>query len=286
MKREFKFTKFQGCGNDFLIIDETIGKRTPDGARSKLARKLTDRHFQVGADGLMFLEPAKGFDCSMRLFEPAGNEADMCGNGIRCIAAYMMDRLGKAKVDIKTRDGLKRVSRIGEEYSVEMGAVRTERANLKEYVADKGRPSDSMLSTTLKAAGRTYRAAIVNSGEPHIVIRTTNLDGLDMVAIGDSVNADIDRFPKGISINFVQIRGPHSINVRTYERGVYNETLACGTGATASAAVALMLGWVESGKVEVFTRGGRLRIELDDEGHARMIGPARRVYEGRISVDV
>ena len=286
MKHEFGFTKFHGCGNDFLVVDEIGCKRTSDRTRSELAKKLTDRHFQVGADGLMFLEAAKGFDCSMRLFEPAGNEADMCGNGIRCIAAYVMDLLGKDEVDILTRDGPKHVSRTGEEYSVGMGVIRTRRADLREYITDAGRPADSMLSMSFKANGRIYKGSIVNSGEPHIVVRTKNLNKLDVVGIGDSVNSCRERFPKGVNVNFVKVTGPHSINVRTYERGVYNETLACGTGAAASAAVALMLGWVRSGKVGVFTRGGRLKIELDDEGRARMTGPAEKVYEGRISVDV
>jgi len=286
MKREFRFTKFQGCGNDFLILDETGGRKTSDRIRSKLARKITDRHFQVGADGLMFLEPAKGFDCSMRLFEPAGNEGEMCGNGIRCIAAYLMDKLGKEEVDILTRDGLKHVSRMGKEYVVEMGQIRTRRADLKAYVTDKGRPDDSMLSMRFRADGKTFKGAIVNSGEPHIVVRARNLDVVDIVAIGESTNANKQRFPKGVNINFVKVTGQHTIKVRTYERGVYDETLACGTGATASAAVALMLGWVRRGQVDVLTRGGRLRIELDSGNHALMTGPAQRVYSGLACVDI
>lgn len=286
MKRELRFTKYHGCGNDFLVIDETGGKRTSDLARSKLARKLTDRHFQVGADGLMFLEPARGFDCSMRLFEPAGNEADMCGNGIRCIAAYLMERLGKDEVDILTRDGLKHISRVGGEYSVEMGEIRTTRVDLRAYVTDKGKSTDSMLAMTFKAGGRDYKGSIVNSGEPHIVVRARDLDEVDVVAIGDSTNENRKRFPKGVNLNFVEVAGPHSIKVRTYERGVYGETLACGTGATASAAVALLLGWVRPGEVHVLTRGGRLRIQLDKDGKARMTGPATRAYEGRVVVEV
>ena len=281
-----KFTKYHGCGNDFLIVDETGCRPTPDRTRSRLARKLTDRHFQIGADGLMFLEPAGGLDCSMRLFEPAGNEADMCGNGIRCIAAYMMNRLGKDEVDILTRDGPKHISRVGGEYTVEMGEVRTGRRDLKSYITDKGKADDSMLSISFKAVGKAFNGSIVNSGEPHIVVRTKDLDMLDLDAVGDSVNANLRRFPRGVNVNFVQVTGPRSIKIRTYERGVYDETLACGTGATASAAVALLLGWVRQGKVNVFTRGGRLKIELDDEGHARMTGPAERVCEGRIVVDV
>lgn len=235
---------------------------------------------------MMFLEPAKGADCSMRLFEPAGNEAEMCGNGIRCIAAYMMTKLEKNEVDILTRDGTKHVGRAGCEYVVDMGEVRTRRADLKTYMTDSGRAVDTMLSMTLRAVGRTFKGSIVFSGEPHIVVRTAKLDSLDLAAIGESVNADRKRFPKGVNVNFVQVTGAHSINIRTYERGVYDETLACGTGATACASVALMLGWVRPGTVRVFTRGGRLKIQLDKNRRARMTGPAERIFEGSVVVEI
>jgi diaminopimelate epimerase len=104
--------------------------------------------------------------------------------------------------------------------------------------------------------------------------------------LGESVNADRMRFPKGVNLNFVEVEGLHSIRIRTYERGVYGETMACGTGATASAAVALMLGWVRPGKVSVKTRGGRLTIGMDRSGRATMTGPATRVYEGSVSVEL
>jgi diaminopimelate epimerase len=286
MKRRMKFVKFQGCGNDFLIFDETRGRKTPDRARSKLARLLTDRHFHIGADGLMFLETASGCDCSMRLFEPAGNEADMCGNGIRCIAAYMMQKLGTKDVDILTRDGPKHITAIGDEYRVDMGKVRTERRDIQQYITDKGGPRDSMMSVSFTACGRRFRGSIVNSGEPHIVIHAEDLDSIDVAAVGDSMNANKKRFPKGVSINFVQVAGLHSINVRTYERGVYGETLACGTGATACVAVALMQGWVGQGEVKVRTRGGVLKIALTKDGRALMTGPATEVYSGSISVEI
>ena len=286
MKREFRFIKFQGCGNDFLIFDETNARKTPDRIRSKLARMLTDRHFQIGADGLMFLEKAKGFDCSMRLFEPAGNEAVMCGNGIRCIAAFMMEKLGTDEVDILTRDGVKHISMIGDEYRVEMGQVRTKRADLKSYMTDKGGRNDSMMSQSFRAAGKAYRGSIVNSGEPHIVIRTRNLGAVNMTAVGESINENRERFPHGVNVNFVQVTGKHSVKIRTYERGVYDETMACGTGATACAAVAMILGWVARGEVKVLTRGGPLRIELDSDNRALMTGPAKRVCSGTVSVEV
>lgn len=286
MRYEFRFVKYHGCGNDFILRDELGSKTTPDKVRSKMARVLTHRRFEVGADGVLFVESAKGFDGAMRLFEPAGNEADMCGNGIRCVAAYLMDKLGKDEVDILTRDGVKRVVKIGDEYKVDMGRVRTLRADLGEYVKDKGDPKDSMLSFSVKAMEKVYKGAIVNSGEPHIVVRTRSLASADMKALGDAVNSDKRRFPKGVNIDLVQITGPHTIKVRTYERGVYDETYACGTGATASAAVSLMLGWVKPGVVNVMTRGGRIRIEMRDDGTAFMTGPAVPVFEGRMTVEI
>jgi diaminopimelate epimerase len=286
MKRDFKFTKYHGCGNDFIIKDEMNTKPTPDAIRSKMARKLTDRNFEIGADGILFIERANGVDASMRLFEPAGNEADMCGNGIRCIAAYLMEKLRKSGIHVLTKDGIKHIVKVGNEYRVDMGTVRSLRADLKGYMTDKGRDTDSMLDITVKANDRTFKGSIVNSGEPHIVVRVRVLDSLDMNGIGDSLNENRRRFPKGVNINFVQTTGPHSIMVRTYERGVYGETLACGTGSTAAAAVSLMLGWVKPGTVNVFTRGGRIRISMDSSGKASMTGPAVRVFEGKATVEV
>ncbi len=286
MKYDFRFVKYQGCGNDFILKDELEGPRTPDRDRSALARKLCDRHFKVGADGLIFVERSKGVDGSMRLFEPAGNEADMCGNGIRCIASYLTGKLGKSEVDVLTRDGVKHIVRKGDSYTVEMGLIRTKRKHLREYISDGGRASDSMMDVRIKAGMKTYQGSLVNSGEPHFVSKTDDLASLDVKAIGDAVNGNHKRFPKGVNLNFAQIVGPHRISIRTYERGVYDETLACGTGATASAAVALILGWVKPGLVEVKVRGGILEIKVDKDGKAFMTGPAEAEFEGVLSATV
>ena len=284
MRREFRFIKYQGCGNDFIIKDETEGPVTPDGERSDLARKLTDRHFKVGADGIIFIEKAKGVDGSMRLFEPAGNEADMCGNGIRCVAAHLSGKLGKTQVDILTRDGVKHVVKVGGEYRVDMGVVRTARKDLLKYVADKGLPGESMLSFEVVLLGKKVKGSIVNSGEPHIVIKSKDVSKEDVVSAGAALNADKARFPEGVNLNYVQVTGIHELKVRTYERGVYDETLACGTGATACAAVALMLKWVRPGPVRVMPPGGAMTIELGEDGRAFMTGPAEAEFEGRLDV--
>jgi len=286
MRRRLRFFKYQGCGNDFVIVDETAGRRTPDKIRSRLAKKLCDRHFEIGADGLIFIERARGADGSMRLFEPAGNEADMCGNGIRCVASYLSEKTKKSRVIILTRDGPKEVVRKGDEFRVNMGRVRTSRADLKAYLADKGKMTDSTLYVSVDADNRKLPGALVNTGEPHLVFESDDLESEDVVGVGEAINGDRKRFPGGVNVNFVQPVGKHDIKVRTYERGVYDETLACGTGATATAGVALLKGWVGAGAVRVHPPGGCITIEMSREGTAFMTGPATRVFEGLITVDV
>ncbi len=286
MRYDIGFVKYQGCGNDFVIKDELDGPQTPDEDRSLLAKRLTDRHFKVGADGVIFIERAPGVDGSMRLFEPAGNEADMCGNGIRCVAEYLSRRLGKSELDVLTRDGMKHIVKTKDGFRVDMGKVRTKRADLKGYITDRGGPADSMLDVRAKARKRMLRGALVNSGEPHFVVPSAEVDTEDVTAIGESVNKDKARFPGGVNISFVQTVGPHHIKIRTYERGVYGETLACGTGATASAVVALLLKWVEPGPVRVTVLGGEMTIDIADDGHAHMTGPAQEEFEGRLTIEI
>ncbi|MGD9963533.1 MAG: diaminopimelate epimerase [Thermoplasmata archaeon] len=286
MKYGFDFLKYQGCGNDFILKDEMSGIRTPDSDRSAIAKFLWNRNFWVGADGVIFVEDAAGADGSMRLFEPAGNEADMCGNGLRCVAAFLMDKLGKDQVDVLTRDGVKRVARVADGYRVDMGEVRTTREDLKGYVTDAGGADDSMLEFQVVTASGVENGSIAYTGEPHIVLFTDSLDSVPLVKTGELVNCDRKRFPKSVNVNYVQVTGPHNIKIRTYERGVFDETMACGTGATACASVSLMLRRVEPGPVEVRTKGGAMKIELGPDGRAVMTGPAVRVFEGSLEVQV
>ncbi len=286
MRKAITFSKYQGCGNDFIIVDELSGARTPDKLRARLASRLCDRHFQVGADGLIFLEKARGVDASMRLFEPAGNEADMCGNGIRCIGSYLSEKLQKPKVKVLTRDGVKEIAKTRSGFRVGMGKIRCTRGSVAEYCRDKGRMTDSTLYVSVMANRRSLPGALVNTGEPHLVFRTRNVDAEDVVGIGEAINGDRRRFPGGVNVNFVQTIGAHDLKVRTYERGVYDETLACGTGATATAGVALKKGWVRPGTVKLHPPGGCIEIEVDSDDVAYMTGPATRVFIGEITVDV
>ena len=279
------FVKYEGCGNDFILVDELGDEQTPDNVRSGLAKRLCKRHLGIGADGLIFLEKAPSADASMRLFEPAGNEADMCGNGLRCVAAYVGELTGKEEMDILTKDGVKHVSRRGEEFTADMGLIRTKRCHLAQYIMDEGDEDDSMLDTIMTVRGQDLRASVVNSGEPHVVVFTDDLESVDVVANGSDLNKDSRRFPSGININFVQVDDTDRIGIRTYERGVYDETMACGTGATACAAAYLLRDGRTEGTVEVRVSGGVLTIQLLSDGRAVMTGPARKVFHGSVDID-
>ncbi len=286
MRQRIVFEKYHGCGNDFIIKDELKGPKTPDRIRSRIAKSMCDRHFSVGADGVIFVEKAKRCDGAMRLFEPAGNEADMCGNGLRCVAAFLMERTRKSTVRVMTQDGVKVVKRAASQYKVDMGPVRVGAEFLKDYIADAKKPSADLMNIEVPTGGRRASGSIISTGEPHIVVRTKGLTSVEMRKIGSIVNADHRRFPKGVNINFVEVVRPGEIKVRTYERGVYDETLACGTGATASAAVALLRGWVRQRRVKVDALGGCLTIDLPKDGRAYMTGPAVKVFEGVAEIEV
>lgn len=286
MRYVFEFIKYQGCGNDFILKDETEEVVTPDSDRSKLAKILCHRHFQVGADGILFIERAEEVDGSMRLFEPDGGEADMCGNGIRCIGSYLTEKLQKPEVDVLTRDGIKRIARVGNEYKVQMGTVRTRRRDVDRYFSDKGKDSDILLDLPVHVGDRVMRGSLVNTGEPHLVFVSDNVATVDVRGIAETINRDRTRFPRGMNVNFMEITGPHEISNRTYERGVFNETMACGTGATASAAVSLLLNLVKPGPVKVTSLGGTTTIDIDKDGNAQMTGPASAVFKGELAIEV
>lgn len=286
MKYNFEFVKYQGCGNDFILRDEFEGPKTPDQHRGLLARKLTDRHFGIGADGILFVEKSKGVDGSMRLFEVAGNEADMCGNGLRCVGAYLMKKLGKDSVDVMTGDGVKHIEKVGSEYRTDMGVVRDRRRDLEKYIVGLGSPDDSLLHLTVDILGEQQKGSLLNSGEPHLVFVSEDLSSVEMTRIGEWINKDRARFPEYVNVNFIQVVGPHEVRIRTYERGVFGETMACGTGATACAAAALLLGLVKPGKVNVTTNGGTIEVELGPDRRATMTGPAVEVFRGRAEVEI
>jgi diaminopimelate epimerase len=270
---EIPFAKLHGNGNDFILIDEYQKLVIPDDMKGQFAAIYCDRRFGIGADGVIFLSKPEKNDLRMRIFQPDESEAEMCGNGIRCLARFAFDAgYVKESCTVETPAG---------EIGVSMGYKD------EDFLATILMPAPRYDRRDIPATGTgEYRETIegyevyaVNTGVPHAVIPVDSVDAVDMEAVAPKIRHH-PTFPKGANVNFMEKTGDNSIRIRTFERGVEDETLSCGTGGTAAAAVAHKLGLVGE-TVEVETRGGPLTIYLRDE--AKMEGPATTVFTGVIS---
>ncbi len=264
------FTKLHGNGNDFILIDEYMGEVISE--KSAFAEKYCRRRFGIGADGVLFLGKSDKADISMRIFNPDGSEAEMCGNGIRCLVKYAFDEgYIKEKASVETPTGVLLISSRIEDriwVTVNMGKLYFTREKIP------ARGSGEFINVSMQG----YDVSAVNIGVPHAVIFVDSLEP-ELMSIAAKIRYD-PVFPKGANVNFVLVNSGDEITVRTYERGVEAETQSCGTGSVASAAVANKLGKTGR-KVKVNTKGGKLRITLTDN-EAFMEGTAERVFEGRI----
>ncbi len=253
-----KFTKLHGNGNDFILIDEYQNEIVKD--KAEFAATYCDRRFGIGADGVLFLSKSDCADIRMRLFQPDRSEAEMCGNGIRCLARYAIDEgyiTGRGSFTIETLAGVLTVDIDREWIKVNMGTP--EWGGVHEIDG--------------------YEVHSVNTGVPHAVIFVDDME----IAI-DEIAPKIRYapiFPEGANVNFVKVKSGSEILIRTYERGVEAETLSCGTGAVASAYVTRRLGRTGD-QVVVRTAGGSLRISFAADDVAFMAGGAVRVYEGMV----
>ena len=269
---EIAFTKLQGNGNDFILIDEYNGEIIPEDMKGVFAALYCDRRFGIGADGVLFLQASDNADIRMRLMQPDESEAAMCGNGIRCLAKYACD-----------------AGYIKESCSVETGAgvvAVTMRYVDDGFTATITMPTPAFDRSTIPAIGKgEYKEVIrgltvyaANTGVPHAVVFVRDIDAVDVAAIGPIIR-NHPSFPEGANINFVECAGDDILRIRTFERGVEAETESCGTGATASAAVARHHGNVGD-TVRVETRGGPLIICFGKA--VTMEGPAETVFSGVI----
>jgi diaminopimelate epimerase len=265
-----RFTKMNGAGNDFILIDNRMGDVRLD--RSQIAR-LCDRHRGIGADGILLLEkPGNRADFRMRYFNADGGEAEMCGNGARCFARFA-NKVAAAKEKIS--------------FETQAGVISAE---LKGDLVTLGmtEPTDLRLHLELGIAGENKTVHFVNSGVPHVVIPVPNIDDVDVRREGAAVRYHKIFSPSGTNVNFIEKRGPKKIAIRTYERGVEDETLACGTGIVASA---LIFGATEGcyGPITVLARGGdELQVGFETVAgrfcNVTLTGPAQFVFEGTIEI--
>ena len=281
------FVKYHGCGNDFIVVDELDGEVVPEAFKSVFSMKVCRRRFSVGADDVLFIVPstcgAHGF---MRVLEPDGTEAEMCGNGLRCVAAYLSEKFGLDKLLIETRAGLKFVEKVGDGwFKADMGVLKYKFRDLKRYVKLDFNDEDELIARRISfPLIGDIEVSIVDTGVPHVVVFLEDVDGADISLYAEAISKNKRIFPEGICVNLVKVLDDHSLKVRTYESGVWDETYACGTGSTASAAIAHKLGLVKSEIVDIHVRGGLLKIIVGDR--LQMIGPAEKVFTGRIRIEV
>ncbi len=270
---EIEFWKLQGNGNDFVLVDESDRQVIPDEMKAQFAALYCDRRFGIGGDGVLFLSGSDTADLKMRLFQPDGSEAEMCGNGLRCFAKYAFDtgRIGKT-CTVETLAGV---------MHVELGYAD------ETFTAAIDLPGPRFLRKDIPATGEgEYKENIagfevyaVNTGVPHAVIFAKEIDTIDLVKIAPEIRHH-PSFPKGANVDFAEVTGKNAIRIRTFERGVEGETLSCGTGAVAAAAISVRLGFVTS-PVTVETQGGDLEISIGERTVLK--GPAETVFSGQIA---
>ncbi len=258
-----EFMKMVASGNDFIVVDA----RTPvePGNLADLARKLCLRRLSVGSDGLLVLAPSRRAEFRMRIFNPDGSEAEMCGNGLRCFLLYLVKR------------GLVPEERF---ISVEtMAGVKGGEVRGSQVTATLGKPEDLVLSVSLRVGRETIKAGSVNTGVPHLVQEVPDLDLVPVVEQGRLLRNHPSFAPAGTNVNFVQVR-EGILCVRTYERGVEAETLSCGTGTAASALLMNRWGKV-SFPVRAETASGE-RLTVEERGRELLLGGETRLaYEGK-----
>ncbi len=273
------FTKMHGLGNDFMVVDLVTQRAR---LRDEQIRQLADRHFGIGFDQLLIVEPPRDpdLDFRYRIFNADGSEVENCGNGARCFARFVRDQrlTHKHEIRVETAGGpLTLVIQEDGRVSVDMGAPRFAPESLP-FEAAQDLPRHA-----LEVDGERLEIGVVSMGNPHAVLRVDDVDGAPVARLGPAIESH-PRFPKRVNAGFMQVVSPHEIRLRVYERGS-GETLACGTGACAAVASGIRQGLLES-PVKVHLPGGELTIDWAGDGAPlTMTGPAERVFEGRVPLN-
>lgn len=257
---ELNFYKYQGTGNDFVMIDN---RKTDILLGQKQIEFLCDRKFGIGADGLILLEEKSGFDFKMVYYNSDGRESTMCGNGGRCLVRFAHDLgLDKKEYHFMAIDGEHKAKLVGDEICLQMIDV--------------------------KSVTKSVNGHFVNTGSPHHIVFAENIADIQLVQEARKIRYSQPYDEEGVNVNFVEIENDNTISMRTYERGVEDETLSCGTGVTAAVLAAVNQGLTNANRVEVKTKGGVLHLNFKSSGHGYsdiwLQGPADFVFQGKIDL--
>ncbi len=277
-----KFTKMHGLGNDYVYID-CYSENVELGNISDLAKFMSNRHFGIGSDGIILICKSDIADFKMRMFNFDGSEAEMCGNGIRCVGKFVYDKglTNKKTIKVETLAGIKELN-----FNLKEGKVETVRVDMGEPIlSPKEIPvifeKEPVKDLKIKALDKEFSFTCVSMGNPHAITIVDNTKEFDIEKYGPVLETD-EHFPKRSNIEFIEVLDKNNIKMRVWERGS-GETLACGTGAC-SVAVACNIKGLTERKVNIELLGGTLEIEWDQKtNHVFMTGPAVTVFEGVIN---
>ena len=276
-----KFTKMHGLGNDYVYVNCFEEKIDNPPA---VARFVSDRHFGIGSDGLIMINPSKTADFEMEMYNADGSRGEMCGNGIRCVAKYVYDYglTDKTQISVETLGGIKYLDLTVEDGKVSLVKVDMGKPELEADLIPIISEREQVIDEPIEVDGKEYHMTGVSMGNPHAVIYVDDVKGLDLEKIGPKFE-NHERFPKRINTEFVHCIDRQTVGMRVWERGS-GETLACGTGACA-VAVSSILNNLTDTQVTVKLLGGDLQIEWDREkDRVFMTGPATVVFDGVIDI--
>lgn len=276
------FTKWQGCGNDFVLVDCLDSPLEREYA--SLGKELCDRHYGIGADGILVVEPSEKADFRMRIINADGSEAEMCGNGIRCFARYLYDfgRTSKMEFTVETGAGI-----LVPSLKIENGSVTGVRVDMGEPILEgdaipvSGFGRNRVINEKLTVEGQDYQMTCVSMGNPHCVIFVEDAEGFPIEKLG-SLFEHHEAFPRKTNTEFVTVRDREHLRMRVWERGAA-VTLACGTGSCATLVAGVLTGRTER-KAEIELDGGSLLVEWAENNHVFMTGPAELVFSGSLDI--
>lgn len=283
-----KFTKMQGCGNDYVYVNG-FEERVSTSEKPELARRLSDRHFGIGGDGVIFINPAAEADFEMEMYNADGSRSEMCGNGIRCVGKFVYDKglTDKRRISVVSAGKIKYLDLTveGTDGSAGRGEVARVRVNMGSPILEPAlipveAAGDRVVDEPILVGGREYRMTCVSMGNPHAVVFSEHVVEMALEQIGPLFEGH-ERFPNRINTEFVEIRDRKNCFMRVWERGT-GETFACGTGCCA-VLVAGVLNGLTDNAITVKLLGGELFIEWDrEENLIYMTGPAVTVFEGEV----
>ena len=271
-----KFTKMQAFGNDYIYVDAIHQEIIEPG---ELSKRISDRHFGVGADGLVLICPSEKCDFSMRIFNPDGTEAEMCGNALRSTAkfVYFYGLTDKTEFEIETLGGIKQIQLFVEDGEVVNIHAKIGKPEFKAELVPVTTDKETFLNEKIEVLGREFRASSLSWGNPHTVLFIDDVDNFDVHGYGPVIEYH-SLFPRRTNVTFAQIVDETHIKIREWERGT-GETLGCGTGCCSAVVFANILG-MGARVVDVEQPGGVLHVEWDEEDVIHMTGPSHVVFQG------